>query len=129
MMKKITFYLLIWSLLPFILNAQSQNQFPGSDFETGWVNKTGINGPYVDFQTDFFYTLNSLYAEENTNSHRVCLAYSCCIGGGMDSQPFQYRHKPAGSREQRQPNRQTAGDFIYLQKTTDSRVQPVRVLD
>ena len=50
-------------LTPFFLNAQ-QYQLPESSFEK-WTNKNGIYGPYEEFETDFFYTLNSLYAVEN----------------------------------------------------------------
>ena len=66
-MKKIILYFLPFSFLlsPFILNAQYQPQLPSSDFETGWVNKTGVNGVYEEFLTEYFYTLNSLYALDN----------------------------------------------------------------
>ena len=42
-----------------------QIQMPDSSFETGWKEKSGHNGPYTDYQTDFFYTLNSLYGLNN----------------------------------------------------------------
>jgi len=66
-MKKITLYLLSFSFLlsPFCLNAQ-QYQLPDGSFETSWTMKYGgYYGPYEEYQTEYFYTLNSLYAEKN----------------------------------------------------------------
>jgi len=67
-MKKITLFLfsfLLFSLLlsPFSLNAQIQ--LPDGSFETGWKSETGANGPYLEYETEFFYTLNSLFAIDN----------------------------------------------------------------
>lgn len=64
-MKKIIFYILPFCLFsfllsPFYLNAQ-KIQLPDSSFETGWKNKNaGPNGTYLEYETEFFYTLNSL---------------------------------------------------------------------
>jgi len=58
--------LLLFSLLlsPFSLNAQIQ--LPDGGFETGWKTKTSAHyGGYLDYETDFFYTLNSLLNEWN----------------------------------------------------------------
>ncbi|MCL1850587.1 MAG: T9SS type A sorting domain-containing protein [Bacteroidetes bacterium] len=75
-MKKITFLL---SAFCFLLPASSlfaqQPQFPDSGFETGWVNKNGVYGAYVEYLTDFFYTLNSLYAIENEPKPADITAY------------------------------------------------------
>ena len=67
-MKKITLFLfsfLLSSLLlsPFSLSAQIQ--LPDGSFETGWKSKAGANGPYLEYETEFFYTLNSLFAIDN----------------------------------------------------------------
>ena len=66
-MKKINFYLLALCFLFSVLslNAQIKKQLPSSDFETGWTNNNGANGPYLEFQTSYFYTLNSLFALVN----------------------------------------------------------------
>ena len=65
-MKKITFLFLSFSffLSPFFVHAQSY-QLPDSGFETGWVEEDGFNGKFWEYTTDFFYTLNSLYALPN----------------------------------------------------------------
>jgi hypothetical protein len=65
-MKKIIFYLLSFCILlsAFSLYAQ-QIQFPDSNFETGWISKDGQNGPYLGYETEYFYTLNRLYGLPN----------------------------------------------------------------
>jgi hypothetical protein len=76
-MKKTNFYLLalcfMFSVLS--LNAQIQKQLPSSDFETGWVSKNGANGEYLEFQTEYFYTLNSLFALDNQQGPADITAY------------------------------------------------------
>ena len=78
-MKKTNFYLLalcfIFSVLT--LNAQDlkKTQLPSSDFETGWKNGDGANGQYLEFSTDYFYTLNSLYALDNQQGKADITAY------------------------------------------------------
>jgi len=72
-MKKITlfpfsfllfsFFLFSFLLSPFSLNAQKQ--LPDGSFETGWKSETGANGNYLEYETEFFYTLNSLFALDN----------------------------------------------------------------
>ena len=65
-MKKIIYLFTFCFLLSaFSLNAQIQ--FPDSSFEgEGWKKITsGLNGPYDEFSTTFFYTLNSLFALDN----------------------------------------------------------------
>jgi len=66
-MKKITLY---FSVLCFLFSVQSihaqQHQLPDGSFETSWMMKYGgYNGHFEEFQTEYFYTLNSLYAEKN----------------------------------------------------------------
>ena len=65
-MQKIIFYLLPFTfyLLPFSLHAQADHfQLPDSDFAEGWQEEFGSDGlPYFEYQTEFFYTLNSLRA-------------------------------------------------------------------
>jgi hypothetical protein len=64
-MKKITLLLFAIYFLFSALHAQPY-QFPDSDFENKWVEKKDFdNKPYLEYQTDFFYTLNSLRALEN----------------------------------------------------------------
>ena len=65
-MKKIIFcfFAFCFLLSAFTLHAQ-QYPLPDGGFETHWVEKTGTNGTYEDYVTNFFYTLNSLYALEN----------------------------------------------------------------
>jgi len=68
--------ILLFCLSAFNLNAQKV-QLPDSSFEKeGWKDKVGLGDPYLEFQTDYFYTLNSLYALPNTpradlTAHRV----------------------------------------------------------
>jgi hypothetical protein len=60
-MKKIIFlFTSCFLLFAFCLKAQDQIQFPDSSFETAWKDKIGEDGPYKEFQTQYFYTLNSL---------------------------------------------------------------------
>ena len=65
-MKKITSYLFAFCFLlsAFSLYAQ-QPQFPDSSFENNWTRPTGPNGPCDIYQTEYFYTLNSLFFEDN----------------------------------------------------------------
>ncbi|MCL2245505.1 MAG: T9SS type A sorting domain-containing protein [Lentimicrobiaceae bacterium] len=63
-MKKITLLAFCILLSAFSLFAQ-QPQLSGSDFETGWKNNYGDNGTYEEFETDCFFTLNSLFAKKN----------------------------------------------------------------
>jgi hypothetical protein len=63
-MKKISYFITFCFLLSaFSLNAQTQ--FEDSSFEI-WKDKTGMNGPYKEYETEYFYTLNSLFALENS---------------------------------------------------------------
>jgi len=64
-MKKISFYLLAFCFLFSALTLKAQ-QLTGGDFETGWSKPNGYYGPYWEFKTDYFYTLNSLRAVINT---------------------------------------------------------------
>jgi len=56
------------ALLLFCSSTLMAQPFPNGDFETGWVNPppSGYYGPYDEFDTKFFYTLNSLYATWNS---------------------------------------------------------------
>jgi hypothetical protein len=64
-MKKII-YLFAFSFLlsPFFLNAQFYHQFEDSSFETGWINKIAHGVSYLEYETESFYTLNSLFATD-----------------------------------------------------------------
>ncbi|MDR0207477.1 MAG: T9SS type A sorting domain-containing protein [Bacteroidales bacterium] len=58
-------FILLFCFSTFALNAQKV-QLPDSSFEgEGWKDKIGLGDPYLEFQTDYFYTLNSLYALPN----------------------------------------------------------------
>jgi len=81
-MKKITFYLFAFCFLlsAFSLYAQ-QPQMPDSSFETAWKeNIIGHNGLYDDYQTEFFYTLNSLFALKNDQAPADITAYRDNVG-------------------------------------------------
>ena len=57
---------LLFCFSAFNLNAQKV-QLPDSSFENeGWKNANGLGTPYLEYQTDYFYTLNSLFALPNT---------------------------------------------------------------
>ena len=60
-MKKITLLLSSFLLFPFFLSAQ-QYQLPDGGFETGWKSEIGVNGQFWEYKTNYFYTLNELYA-------------------------------------------------------------------
>jgi len=68
-MKKIILYLLPISFLlfPFILHAQlGPKELPDGSFENCWEwMPGGFNGPYWEYSTDYFFTLNSLFLEKN----------------------------------------------------------------
>jgi len=65
-MKKITFSLFTFCLLFSVFTLQAQpHQLPDGSFETGWQEKGGHYGPYTEYETEFLYTLNSLYAIKN----------------------------------------------------------------
>jgi|GEM_PF-900215 len=58
--------ILLFCFSSLVINAQKE-QLPDSSFEKeGWKDKVGLGDPYLEFQTDYFYTLNSLYALPNT---------------------------------------------------------------
>ena len=66
-MKKFSFllfslFLSPFFLSPFFLNAQPF-QLPDGGFET-WKRETGVNGQFWEYKTNYFYTLNELYAIE-----------------------------------------------------------------
>jgi len=64
-MKKIIYLFSICFLLS-ALSLNAQKQFPDSSFEKdGWKDCNGVNGPYVDFRTTFFYTLNEIFSRKN----------------------------------------------------------------
>ena len=65
-MKKITLFFLTFSFLfsSFYISAQPF-QLPDVSFETGWKLEQGIYGSFEEYETEFFFTLNSLYAVEN----------------------------------------------------------------
>ena len=66
-MKKITFILSSFFLLFCSSAFAQQTPIPDGSFEgDGWKNKQGEYGPYLDFETSLFYTLNSLYELKNT---------------------------------------------------------------
>jgi hypothetical protein len=66
-MKKITFYLFAFCLLLFTFSLHAQQiQLPDRSFETGWHNVLdGYYGPYLEYETEYFYTLNRLYGMHN----------------------------------------------------------------
>jgi len=47
-----------------IFQLSAQDQFPDSSFEN-WTTKSGAYGTFVDFDTEFFHTLNPLHALGN----------------------------------------------------------------
>jgi hypothetical protein len=82
------FALSCFLLSAFSLYAQKP-QMPDSSFETGWKERTGHYGPYTDYQTEFFYTLNSLYALKNDQSPADLTAFK----DGVNAQHGQYSIK------------------------------------
>jgi len=73
-MKKIIYFFAFCFLLS-AFSLSAQKQITDSSFETGWKNEVGANGPYVEYHTDFFYTLNSLFAIENSQGPASITAY------------------------------------------------------
>ncbi|MCL2289872.1 MAG: T9SS type A sorting domain-containing protein [Bacteroidetes bacterium] len=62
-MKKIIYFFAFSFLLsPFFLNAQFHHQLPDGSFETGWKQYPAHGSFYLEYETNFFYTLNSLFA-------------------------------------------------------------------
>ena len=78
-MKKINFYILALCFMLSVLSLSAQQlkqkQLPNSNFESGWTNESGENGTYLEFQTEYFYTLNSLYALDNAHGPADLTAY------------------------------------------------------
>jgi len=73
-MKKNIFLLSVCCLLLSVFSIRAQ-QLEDSDFENGWRNENGVYGSYLEYQTDYFYTLNSLYAIKNDPAPADLTAY------------------------------------------------------
>jgi hypothetical protein len=87
-LKYLNFTIFSFLLSPFFLNAQ-QGQLPDSSFENGWIEKNDVNGPYWEYKTTYFYTLNSLFALENSQRPASITA----IRDGVNAQHGQYSIK------------------------------------
>ena len=75
MKKTICFFAFCFLLSAFSLNAQYDIQLEDSSFETGWKNQTGAYGPFENYETAFFYTLNELHARPNEPTPAPCTAF------------------------------------------------------